>query len=452
MNRLIISFTSIPARIDSVKTVLNSLYQQTLHADKIILWLAEELFPKREADLPTSLQEDIAAKKFSLRWCNDLGSHTKYFYAMQEFLEDIIVTVDDDTFYSQDMLQKLMETHARFPHAVVARTTSLALLDSDFKPLPMCEWLFDFQSFSEPSMFLVAQGVGGVLYPPHSVSRAVLDKECIRDICTVEGKICGDDLLLKAGEMLNKTPVVAVKGEPYFRLPNTQQTALSKIMPNEKHNDLIIQRFKQRFQDSFGEDVVGRLKKDRADFENKDQEYSLCKSYWITRPSRDLCRQIGYLTLPDAPSKPNSSDFKGIKDIARFASKVFTAYPPENSDDKTTKAFLTFRQELLDIPDIADLTKTDVVIRGLIDYGEPLNLECRIIYHGIPIYMRSLKNWRSFMANHPDCEPIFREGYKTFLKNTEAAIKKAETVLSKADIDEWQAEYEKAIIECAITQ
>ena len=93
---LIVSFTSYPARIHAVPQVLESLYAQSMKPDRILLWLAEEQFPKREADLPPRLIDDIAAGKFELRWCDDIGSHKKYFYAMLEFPDDIVVIVDDD--------------------------------------------------------------------------------------------------------------------------------------------------------------------------------------------------------------------------------------------------------------------------------------------------------------------------------------------------------------------
>ena len=445
--QLIVSFTSYPARIQTVPKVLESLYAQTMQPDKILLWLAEEQFPNREADLPRQLVDDAAAGKFELRWCDNLGSHKKYFYAMQEYPEDIIVTVDDDIFYHQEMLQTLMDGHTRFPRSVVARTASVVLLDSKLNPLPIVEWLFDFQSLTEPSMLLMAIGVGGVLYPPHSVNERIFDKEFILEACTVNGRTFGDDLLLKVGEMLNNTSVVSVECEPYRRLPNTQETALAKLMPKENHKNLLIKKCKDRFQDAFDGDSAHRLETAISEFEEMDHKLGLKKKYMLTRPSRDLIKQLWYLSLPDAPSKPDASDYRKVKDIARLAARVFTAYPPDNSDDETARAFRAFRQELLDIPGIANLAETDVVICGLIDYGVPLNEDCHILYRGIPIYMKSLHNWQSLMANHPNCKPIFRKGYEAFLRKTEVKIGQAESVLSKTEIDEWKLAYEKAIRE-----
>lgn len=448
---LIVSFTSYPARIHAVPQVLKSLYAQSMKPDRILLWLAKDEFPQREADLPLSLQEDIAAKKITLRWCDNLGSHKKYFYAMQEYPEDIIVTVDDDTFYHQNTLKMLMEGHIRFPYAVVARTASLVLFDSDLNPLPMNEWLFDFQFFFEPSMLLHAVGVGGVLYPPHSVNEKIFDKDFILETCTANGRTFGDDLLLKVGEMLNNTLVVSVKSEPYHRLPGTQGTALATLMPNQNHKNLLVKKYKEKFQDCFDKDSVQRLKRWVSDFIELDNKFGLRKNYWLTRSSRDLERQLGYLSLPDAPSELNEYDYLRIKETAHIAARVFTAYPADTSDDETTRAIHTFQQQLLNIPDIDNLAKSDAVVCGFVKYGVPLNTKCHTIYHGIPIYMLSLKNWQSFMDAHPNCETVFRKGYKNFLESTETEIGKAKSILSKTEIDEWTKAYKEALKKCTIT-
>ena len=46
---VIVSLTSWPPRIASLPPVIDSLLQQTVPADRIILWLAEAQFPQRES-------------------------------------------------------------------------------------------------------------------------------------------------------------------------------------------------------------------------------------------------------------------------------------------------------------------------------------------------------------------------------------------------------------------
>ena len=80
---MIVSLTSYPARMETIHQCLDSIYAQSMQPDKVVLWLAEEQFPNREKDLPDSLLEDLDAGKIEVFWCDDLGSHKKYFYTMQ---------------------------------------------------------------------------------------------------------------------------------------------------------------------------------------------------------------------------------------------------------------------------------------------------------------------------------------------------------------------------------
>lgn len=52
MQKLLISFTSYPARIKTVYKVVESLWKQRQRADEIVLWLSTEDFPKQWDDLP----------------------------------------------------------------------------------------------------------------------------------------------------------------------------------------------------------------------------------------------------------------------------------------------------------------------------------------------------------------------------------------------------------------
>ena len=45
--QLIVTLTSFPERINEVHLCINTLLNQTLKPDKIILWLAEEEFPNK---------------------------------------------------------------------------------------------------------------------------------------------------------------------------------------------------------------------------------------------------------------------------------------------------------------------------------------------------------------------------------------------------------------------
>ena len=54
-NKIIVSLTSYPLRIQCAIIVIKSLLKQTIKPDKIILWLAKSDFPRKNKDLPPDL-------------------------------------------------------------------------------------------------------------------------------------------------------------------------------------------------------------------------------------------------------------------------------------------------------------------------------------------------------------------------------------------------------------
>ena len=76
-NELIISLTSYPARIKNVHKTTNTLLNQSLKANKVILWLAENQFPNKEQDLPSKLLAQTT-KGLTISWYHkDIKSYKK---------------------------------------------------------------------------------------------------------------------------------------------------------------------------------------------------------------------------------------------------------------------------------------------------------------------------------------------------------------------------------------
>ena len=71
MPKIIVSFTSYPKRMKTVHKVVESLLNQTICADEIILFLSILEFPQREEDLPVELLNMIGKKGFKIEWVED---------------------------------------------------------------------------------------------------------------------------------------------------------------------------------------------------------------------------------------------------------------------------------------------------------------------------------------------------------------------------------------------
>lgn len=255
--RLIVSMTSYPGRIEMLGPVLDSLYDQDRKADEILLWLAREEFPNLEQDLPEYLVELCAQKRLTIRWCDNLKPHKKYFYALQEYTEDLIVTVDDDLLYAPNLLSSLYSSYLQHPQAVSAVRVHLMLLSEENTILPYNTWIRETDCcLHTPSMQLFATGGAGTLYPPMLFRKEFFDKNAINELCPL-----ADDLWLKAMELISGVPVVAARiREPLQYLPNSQEDALKLINDEQQYNDVQLANIMRWADQTFGKDsIIGSL-------------------------------------------------------------------------------------------------------------------------------------------------------------------------------------------------
>lgn len=115
--RIIISLTTFPARINRVWLVIESILRQKVKADMVLLWLSREQFSSLDI-LPHNLLR-LQERGLEIRFCDaNLRAHTKYFYRMQEFPDDIVVTVDDDIVYNPYLIKHLIELYNKYPYSI----------------------------------------------------------------------------------------------------------------------------------------------------------------------------------------------------------------------------------------------------------------------------------------------------------------------------------------------
>ena len=161
---IVVSLTSYPARFSTLHLCLRSIFNQTLQADKVILYLDKSVSLQ---DIPKKVL-DLQNKGLEIRpICENIKPHNKYFYAMQEFPDAIIITIDDDALYPKDTIETLYKNFKKHPNSVSARRVhkTTHLLDETIAPYRL--WDLEYKKETTPSLNLMATGVGGVLYPPH---------------------------------------------------------------------------------------------------------------------------------------------------------------------------------------------------------------------------------------------------------------------------------------------
>jgi len=168
---VIVTFTSIPSRLNVIHLTVRSLLAQELKPQKIVLWLNHSL----RNQIPKALN-DLQGDLFEIRFEALESSHRKLIFSLEAFPNQILVTCDDDLMYNPSWLARLYAEHLHHPRDVIAHECRLIRFDADGKPLPYNEWKTESRcGVTEP--WLLPIGYGGVLYPPHALAPEVQDRE-----------------------------------------------------------------------------------------------------------------------------------------------------------------------------------------------------------------------------------------------------------------------------------
>ena len=262
--KVIVSVTSYPARIHEAVLAIRTIYRQIKLPDKVILWLGEEKFPNKFEDLPEELLQLVSEKHLEIRWCEDIGPHTKYFYAFREYPDALVVTIDDDILYPPDRIENLYLCYLLFPQAVSAGRADFVPVSEQEEMPPVTTWPEEVDAWVlQPSMQLYAMGVNCVLYPTVLFSQVseLLDKETIRRVCPY-----ADDLWLKAMQAAAGVPVVV--SEPDQPLPistvKSQDTALWHYNCVNGGNNVQWKQIEQEIDARYGQGFLRRKLLDKS--------------------------------------------------------------------------------------------------------------------------------------------------------------------------------------------
>lgn len=175
---LIVSLTSYPKCFDVLEATLKTLLRQTVGADRLILWLAREDMAK----LPTQIHR-FERHGLEIRPCIDHGSYNKIIPSLETFPDAYIVTADDDIYYRSTWLEQLVETQrTESRDTIVCHRAHRITLDNCGRPHDYMDWDADI-SDTEPNPLTFPTGVGGVIYPPATFTREVLDSEQFMQLC-----------------------------------------------------------------------------------------------------------------------------------------------------------------------------------------------------------------------------------------------------------------------------
>lgn len=209
--KYIVSITSFPQRYSlCAKTIFNLLKHQTYKNFHIVLTLYKEDYEKISDNLrlfaDNNLIEILIAEE-------NLCPHLKYFYVMQKYKNVPIITLDDDRLYSNNIIEILVRKYENLKYKSIISNVAPKMTKTGNRLNDASSWcvLETRLQPNERSYVAMAEGFGGVLYPPNCFENfAIIDE--------IKHILYHDDLYLKVLAIRNKIPVTQANSKWNFNV------------------------------------------------------------------------------------------------------------------------------------------------------------------------------------------------------------------------------------------
>ncbi|MEN8799985.1 MAG: glycosyl transferase [Flavobacteriaceae bacterium] len=229
---VVVSLTSIPSRFRTLHLVVRSLMTQSHHPKKIVLWLNEDI----KSEVPNSILK-LQGELFEICYSELNCSHRKLIHSISRFPDEVIITCDDDMIYRDNWLYLLFQAHLKSPKHVIGNHTLYINHDQQQRPLPYKEWKYPIGNTLNRKA-IIPIGAWGILYPPNSLSKEVLDISLFLDIAPKN-----DDLWFKAMALINETLSIEAEVKPDEPIPiiGSQKIALKRENKDNAYNDTVWQ-------------------------------------------------------------------------------------------------------------------------------------------------------------------------------------------------------------------
>lgn len=197
-HELIVSLTTFGKRIHDVYLTIESIMQQSLRPDKIILCISTVEF--KEEFLPETLkrQQD---RGLEILFCEEnLGPYKKYHYTLPKYPDSLLITVDDDLLYPIDTIDRLYKSYLQYPDSIHCHRGHKITFSEAGKINPYKQWDWSRRDTS-PSKLIFPTGAGGVLYFPGCFDPEIINRDAFMELAPD-----ADDIWLKAMSLKQGTP------------------------------------------------------------------------------------------------------------------------------------------------------------------------------------------------------------------------------------------------------
>ncbi|RQW63877.1 glycosyl transferase [Vibrio viridaestus] len=193
-SNMVVSLTTYSKRIYQVHLVIESLGNQTIKPNRIILWLDENEF---DLDNIPLMLKNLTKRGLEIKFVPNFKSYKKLLFCLAESPNSNIITVDDDILYPCYFIEGFEKELKKSPETVLAYRGHKIQFDKNGNVEKYSKWDLDSND-TQASKLIFPTGVGGVLYPVDSLHQDVLNYELASKLAPH-----GDDIWFKAMSLRN---------------------------------------------------------------------------------------------------------------------------------------------------------------------------------------------------------------------------------------------------------
>ena len=252
-DKVVVTLTTIPSRIEYLAPTIASLLDQSVRVDEISLNIPRRSRKGHKYILPKWF-EDVGVLKVH-RVPKDLGPGTKILPTLKREQKDtIIIAVDDDNIYASTMIQRLVEEFEHYGKQRAISNFGIRMSKPTKTPSDGFRYKFPFKydriakSFSGRREVDFLQGCSGFLVTKRMFPKQVHDMEA-----GPKEAINVDDMWLSGWLHMNHVPIMQPPMNiRFFPIPyvkswmNTPSLIAAEEAGGKRNNKVVIDWFKQK--------------------------------------------------------------------------------------------------------------------------------------------------------------------------------------------------------------
>lgn len=221
---IVVSLTSCEENFGELPSTINSIMNQELKPDRIVLWLDEDSYDLM--NLPYEITRFIK-NGLEIRFIKDLGTYNNLYYALKEFEDSIVVVASDSVYYVASWLSSLYLSYIAAPDEIQLYSAKKVSADNS-SIHPSSSWERALLGTSSFYNFPIIDA--GILFPPKCFSNEFFRKDVFLKLAADR-----EDVWVWCLAVVSSRKLSVVKNSVRFLIPiNIFKYFVKKIFGSKK--------------------------------------------------------------------------------------------------------------------------------------------------------------------------------------------------------------------------